>query len=447
MSDYKLKMLLDSVDLKYVKLINIFALDKDYSFSGGKFYFSSTFYLQHCEVIDSFLDNYVNFNNRGEFIYVSDSISEDILSVIYHRVKHCQTNINIIFDNILDGRKIKQIIDVMESDIKKDKFNINFYINIYDRRNFLYEAFDDYEQNCRIIVYNQTDIDAPSNMNEYIAEEKKIYEMMEFFYSQEEKLSPFEKLLWLYHDVCSFRTYQMEEEWEDADISRTLHKILFNDKITCVGFCRLLIDMARRVGLEIWEVLSMDEDFYDHMCSLVSLQDDKYDIHGVYLLDPTNDNETDKSFYLLSRFMLTPEQCLTNTMTSLYIAGYSLFSDYSYGEFQQLLKNGDEELVSLIAILKRYYPDNEILQTNVVNYSSFYYEHSQELYDMVQNVSIEEISEDKIRGALSYTLSLKNPDHSMDEVEEYVDIIMDIYRDIYNICYPAKAKEKTLSDS
>ncbi len=127
-------------------------------------------------------------------------------------------------------------------------------------------------------------------------------------------LSPLEKYLAAYDVVKHYRPYK--EDKSNASRSRQLKYILKddNDYIVCVGFARLLSELLNRIGIPN-KYIHVDVDkSYDntdehdvinvshvgHARNLIKIDDDKYNIHGIYLADATKDSNQEANVYLHS---------------------------------------------------------------------------------------------------------------------------------------------------
>lgn len=106
--------------------------------------------------------------------------------------------------------------------------------------------------------------------------------------------SPLEKLMCAYDIIKAFRY----EEAEDKSNSRTPHKIISSGKIVCIGYTAILEEMLNGIdenitaslfGMACYEKDNKTLRGY-HSRMLVRVDDDKYNVHGVYVLDPTRDS-------------------------------------------------------------------------------------------------------------------------------------------------------------
>lgn len=148
------------------------------------------------------------------------------------------------------------------------------------------------------------------NQKEYCNEERKIENMINLIRTT--KLSPFEKYLAVYDIVKRFRAYNGTN---NADLDTYVLKYLLDDNntlIVCAGYARLLEELLTRVGVPCKklnvqvgkpreEAIADDDIKYEpHARDIVMIDDDKYNIHGIYLADPTWDSNFDYNLYLNS---------------------------------------------------------------------------------------------------------------------------------------------------
>jgi len=110
-------------------------------------------------------------------------------------------------------------------------------------------------------------------------------------------LSPLEKIIFAY-DIL--KTFRYKDTDASHDISRNPGKILNSDYIVCIGYVEVLNEILRNIDNNIKHI-DISVTCYDkngkyrgeHARSLVYVDDDKYDIHGSYILDSTWDSTKD----------------------------------------------------------------------------------------------------------------------------------------------------------
>jgi len=144
---------------------------------------------------------------------------------------------------------------------------------------------------------------------EYEKEEEFLNELVSPI--KEANLTPFEKYLAVYNIVKKFKAYK--ENYHNPEQSRELRYILYNEYMTCYGFSKLLKVLLEKVGIASFITLSNIDHSYDggfafverptnfenhgHARNVVKIDDDEYDIHGIYLADSTADNDLEYDLY------------------------------------------------------------------------------------------------------------------------------------------------------
>ena len=100
-------------------------------------------------------------------------------------------------------------------------------------------------------------------------------------------LSPFEQLIFAY-DIL--KTFPYNESVKPED-SRNVPNIMKTGNIVCVGYSKLLEMIINELGIRSFSHIIMpQEDEVGHQRVLVRLDDSKYDIHGIFAVDPTWDS-------------------------------------------------------------------------------------------------------------------------------------------------------------
>ena len=118
-------------------------------------------------------------------------------------------------------------------------------------------------------------------------------ETLDFFNDlvQANNLSQAEILMYAY-DIM--KTFRYKENKENKDESRYLHNIVMTDYIVCVGYAKFMEQILKENGVRVIETgVTCDlgnGEYGGHARNLVYLDDDKYDIHGIYAIDATWDS-------------------------------------------------------------------------------------------------------------------------------------------------------------
>ena len=198
-----------------------------------------------------------------------------------------------------DFLKLKDIL--IKIDNLNKKLKVEFEI---EKRSNFHIVFKDINlKNISLILYND---DYEYSYQEFVEEEKILNKLVDPI--KNSNLSPLEKFLGVYNIVKNIKTYK--ENPNNKIESRALRYILKNEYIVCVGFATLLIELLDKVGIDSNKLYVSVDTSYDkgftleeksvisngHQRVIVSIDDLKYKVHGLYLSDPTWDNNLKKSF-------------------------------------------------------------------------------------------------------------------------------------------------------
>ena len=187
------------------------------------------------------------------------------------------------------GKNNKIILDIKD----KEKFN-NYWLksNIEYGNLYIKLGLDEY------------------SIKDYLKFERKLYNIV----SGAMDLSLFEKYIYAYNATKSFKKYKENEE--DLDASRNLYSVLINDYMVCVGFSRMFGDLLNKLGISnsdlgitidvSYDGIELDRDDFKEVKSVeyggharryVHIVDEKYGIDGLYIADPTWDNDLENDYY------------------------------------------------------------------------------------------------------------------------------------------------------
>ena len=199
---------------------------------------------------------------------------------------------------------IKELLEILSH--HNNTYQITFEVN---NRILLKESNLLSKIPSNVILFINTDLNI-YDTNTYLEEEAKLDKLVSPVI--EANLSPLEKYIAIYNIVKKFKKYK--ESPNNPNESRYLKYILNNEYIVCVGFSNLLAELLRRVGIPVSELsagvdISYDENqnmnetplnIIGHARNLVKIDDDKYNIHGIYMADATWDNSLKDDYYLNS---------------------------------------------------------------------------------------------------------------------------------------------------
>ncbi len=254
-----------------------------------------------------------------DYIHVDSCDLKEILEVVKNRKNNLPEHIDIEVTDYSSLEYFMENIDSLYEGITfKDKSFPEFFspkpASISFRLNPLninlsvlkhIEAMENNNIRQDIILDSET-----LSLSEAIQTEEKIRSLLEPVMMIKNQLSPFELYTKLYEIVKDFKEYRMEEETMYYGESRSVSEILFNDYIVCAGYVNLLQTFCKRFGLTTgYMPVSVMHDeqenptITNHVRLFVHLNDEKYDIDGVYISDPTWDSMGETKYnHLLMTF-------------------------------------------------------------------------------------------------------------------------------------------------
>ena len=144
---------------------------------------------------------------------------------------------------------------------------------------------------------------------------KDIIEMYKFILNIANKIkangySQVESIYCIYNALKN-RIYNEEKEGESLNKSRSLNHVIYGNNIVCSGYTNYFLAIADILGLNVERILwePIDNFKAGHSSIIAFVNDDKYDIQGVWAIDPTWDskrNEEDNEYQnSLAHFMMS----------------------------------------------------------------------------------------------------------------------------------------------
>ena len=175
--------------------------------------------------------------------------------------------------------------------IDMQKFTVNIdTLNKYSS-NFNYRELKQIEDETNFIMLYGESERRDINVDQLVSLRESLKWFRELVNNNE--LSPCEKLLFAY-DILKTFEYK-KETGLDVSLSRSPHEVMEGDKIVCAGYSNLLTEVIRDIdpGIGIISshvVVFRDNKHINHDRNVVRIDDDKYNIHGLFLLDATWDS-------------------------------------------------------------------------------------------------------------------------------------------------------------
>ncbi len=172
--------------------------------------------------------------------------------------------------------------------------DMNFYENLNNNRivisnkpNKYYQDYSNVPEDA-IIKYGK-DWDEFCEKKEFLEYQRKIIELKQIF--RKCNLSPIEKLMVAY-DLVKSKQYNLSD---NESLNGLPHEVLSGEHISCRGYCNLLMELLDSEGIKI---TNQELTVYDkngnkvdrHARCTVILDDEKYNIHGLFVVSPTEDS-------------------------------------------------------------------------------------------------------------------------------------------------------------
>ena len=226
-----------------------------------------------------------------------ESINQVITTVDFIELRFKDNNYDRIQNYIKNNRIISNKRIIIEESIK---------INDYSKIDDLLEQFRGVEDNIYVkLEYSEYN---PVSLKECLKTMNSIKEIVDRVNSY--NFSQLEKIMYVY-DITKNRKYNEEKKSESIGVSRDLVSILNGNKITNEGYCNLFNAILSSLGMKTKNDKLRDVDNKkNHTRMVVHINDEKYNVNGVYFFDPTNDSIKTKydNLYNYSSFARTKDQ-------------------------------------------------------------------------------------------------------------------------------------------
>ena len=225
--------------------------------------------IKYKEIIDHELQKYESndsktdskFDNTDNYLYIPANDIETIKKYVELKENNL-LNYTIVFKTMYIDYNTSLISD-----------NINYFKTIKDKKD-IYFSFD----GEKLLSLDQ--IIKDDEFLDYCVQNIKNSDM-----------SPFEKYLAIYDIVKNFKQYKKRPDDRALQESRNLYMILNNNYMVCAGYARLLETLLKRIGIDATFLISSKyRDDFQHAIVALKIKDEKYNLDGVYLSDPTDDN-------------------------------------------------------------------------------------------------------------------------------------------------------------
>ena len=247
-------------------------------------------------------------------------------------------------------------------------------------------------------------------------------------------LSPIEKLM-IAFDIVKRKPYNRSG---DNSLDGLPHNVAFGEHTNCRGYCNLMKEILAGEGIELvnqnLDVFDKDGNFVDYHARLtIVLDDNKYGIHGLYTVSPTED-----SYKEIFKTSLSPDIKPTDlycwflrpfTDSDLYhsddleyrlnyllpdndinLSDNNCFSTCDENQLSYLINNYDLDELSIMNDIAFYNILNKIPQDKLSNYVNADYIDFEYLMEIISNVRlIEGFSEKQVKEDVARIRSINEP--------------------------------------
>lgn len=276
-------------------------------------------------------------SNKPMSLYINQELTKEEIE----NLKYINSNIEIQLEERAYS-SLEQITKRLKDLNKKN----NVILIVRNKNEFNdYILQSDYEEDNVFVKTEGTTLP----LKNYLNFEKILYMAVE----PAKNLSPFEKYIYAYNITKKFKKYKEKEKGSLE--SRNLYDVLMNEYMVCVGFSEMFGDLLNKLGIRNMGMTVNVDISYDniknfseqvpleskpqvlegHARRYVYIVDEKYDINGFYISDPTWDNDLENDYY--NHLAMTDNES-TKSNRRLLFSYYSvdeLFNVNNISEFYQ----------------------------------------------------------------------------------------------------------------
>lgn len=306
-------------------------------------------------------------------------------------------------------------------------------------KSWVVEIREKYPQ-LKILVQEGEDSNEPIfyDINNYIACNDFIYAIVEKIESSKidgKPLSQFEKFLAAQNYVKQFQ-YNLENKKENESwrLSRTLPGIFASGNICCAGYSNMMLEILDKLKIPSLSVLAGDLNKSKisaaHALISIKLNDDKYNIHGIYFSDVTMATLNEK----IPVFVLSTYKQIQNAYKSYNTALKATLQSMSPAEEQAFYFEDDlgrkRKQANIISKYQSYTKsDLDDLATKVIN-SSFVKKAIAQLYEnreVIFNRFVQGLWNSVCLGAIGSTITGKHfkSEKKLADIQQDISLFLD----------------------
>ena len=257
------------------------------------------------------LDGDVNFEKNKELLYeyIPGLNIQNYPNVAGASIMNFgNENVELFITKKLSENEIKQL-KLLFKLYPQEKVHVNFYskeqikaiIEVINSKNIVIRKKDTYSKEEYMFFDKNYDNITFDVAGFYSIEPKKLILREELFESiikevKSHNLSPLENYMYLYNIVKMFKEYKESPDVTNRYMARYSEFTLFNDHMVCVGYATLLSELVDRLNdsnlsCTTYSCNVLDNDnVFGHCRCIVYITDDKYEVRGIYISDPTWDS-------------------------------------------------------------------------------------------------------------------------------------------------------------
>ena len=253
---------------------------------------------------------------KTDNLYIEESLNDEEIV----NIKYLNDGARVQFRKLNDFENVFKVIQRLRELGKGNKISIEVQSrDDYDYKN----EFNDFIFSHPEVLDNDIDIKVGImevySLTDYVKYEKRLIEMIRPALN----LSPLEKFLFAYNIAKKYKKYKENEE--NRSESRNLYKILDGEFMVCVGYATLLEDLLTKLGIKAAhysvtvdtsldsvpdDALVIPEEIENssggHARAIIHLVDPKYGIDGLFISDPTWDNDMEHDSYVHA--LMSPDE-------------------------------------------------------------------------------------------------------------------------------------------
>lgn len=236
-------------------------------------------------------------------INVNTDITEEELKNFIYINENAKVIINKPYSEKNEKIYFKKLVEIFKI-LQTHNRTYNIKINVENRELLKQSNLLNYTNNINLTIENDF---YDYKKEEFEQEDEQLESLIKTV--KDANLSPYEKYLAVYNIVKQFKPYK--ENQEDKEQSRNIRYILNNEYMVCVGYSKLLKILLDKVGIPSYKFsigvdISYDEgytkedkptDISSHARNIIKIDDEKYNIHGIFVADPTWDNDIEYDLY------------------------------------------------------------------------------------------------------------------------------------------------------